>query len=63
MGVYLIQDGVFKYVNPKFAELKADEDLRDEIIEQVNKIDRLIEKLDKGWIESEKVREFLRSSK
>ncbi len=45
------------------AELKIDSNLRDMIVEQVNKIDRLIEKLDKGWIESEKVREFLRSSK
>ncbi len=45
------------------AELKADRSLRDMIVEQVSKIDRLIEKLDKGWIESEKVREFLRNSK
>ncbi|RLI82939.1 hypothetical protein DRP07_04295 [Archaeoglobales archaeon] len=44
------------------AELKADGKLRSEIVEQVDKIDRLIQKLDRGWLESEKVREFLRKS-
>ncbi|MBO8183590.1 MAG: PAS domain S-box protein [Archaeoglobus sp.] len=42
------------------AELKASEELRREITEQVDRIERLIQRLDRGWLESESVREFLR---
>jgi PAS domain S-box-containing protein len=42
------------------AEIKASEELRREIAKQVEKIERLIKKLDTGWLESERVKEFLR---
>lgn len=35
-------------------------DITDRIIHQVREIDRIITKLDKGWIESEKVRDFIK---
>jgi PAS domain S-box-containing protein len=35
-------------------------DISDKIILQAREIDRIINQLDKGWIESEKVREFIR---
>lgn len=37
VGVYLIQDGIFKYVNPRFAEIFGYE--RDEIINKLSPID------------------------
>jgi len=41
-------------------ELKVeDEELLREIMEQINKIDKVCDKLEKGWVETEKVREFL----
>ncbi|MBN1431153.1 MAG: transporter substrate-binding domain-containing protein [Methanomicrobiaceae archaeon] len=36
------------------------EDSKDVIFEQVQKIDEIINKLDRGWMESAKIREFLR---
>ena len=41
-------------------ELKVeDEELLREIMEQIYKIDKVCDKLEKGWVETEKVREFL----
>jgi PAS domain S-box-containing protein len=43
------------------AELKVDnKEVAGEIIEQVERIEELCEKLESGWLESEKVRQFLR---
>ncbi|RLI75326.1 hypothetical protein DRP05_14990 [Archaeoglobales archaeon] len=42
------------------AELKADRETAGQIIKQVERINNIIKRLDEGWIESEKIREFLR---
>ncbi len=39
-----------------------DEEVRKKIIEQIKRIEKLIRDLDRGWIESEMIREFLRRS-
>ncbi len=43
-----------------YAEMFGDDELRKKIQEQIKKMEEVIEKLEKGWLESEKVREFLR---
>ena len=35
-------------------------DSKDIILDQVNRIDALVKRLDQGWVESSKIREFLR---
>ena len=45
-----------------YAELKIeDERMNKRILNQVDRIEDLIEGLDKGWIDSEDTKEFLRS--
>ena len=36
-----------------------EENLADNIVKQITVIDQIVDKLDKGWIESEKIRNFL----
>ncbi len=46
------------------AELSIrDQKVRNAIVESVEKIDEVLKKLDEGWLESEKIREFLRASR
>jgi two-component system response regulator len=43
------------------AELRVrDPDVAERIIEQVRRIDEIIGRLDKGWLESEEIRKFLK---
>ncbi|RLI79056.1 hypothetical protein DRP05_05365 [Archaeoglobales archaeon] len=42
------------------AETKMDVDVADMTIEQIKRIVDVIKKLDEGWIESEKIKEFLK---
>jgi PAS domain S-box-containing protein len=46
------------------AEIKGDEisEISELIIQQVGRIEKIIKQLDEGWIESERVREFLKKS-
>jgi len=68
-----IEDNIYKFAilvdeikNPLMAILSAteqsveDERTKEIIIQQVNRIMEIVRQLDRGWIESEKVREFLR---
>ena len=68
-----IEDNIYKFAilvdeikNPLMAilglaeEKVEDEEVRRKIIEQVERIKNIVKKLDEGWLESEKVREFLR---
>jgi PAS domain S-box-containing protein len=46
------------------AELEVEnKETVEKIIEQVERIDEVIKKLDEGWLESEEIREFLKTSK
>ncbi|WP_052959124.1 PAS domain S-box protein [Methanoculleus sediminis] len=42
------------------ADLMDDEEAAEKVREQVRRIDRIVGQLDRGWIESRKIREFLR---
>jgi regulator of replication initiation timing len=43
------------------AELSVEnDDAKKRLLECVSKIDTIVSKLDKGWVESEKIREFLK---
>ncbi|WP_290597401.1 MULTISPECIES: PAS domain S-box protein [unclassified Archaeoglobus] len=42
------------------AELEANEKVREKILKQVAKINELIRSLDEGWLESERMRDYLR---
>ncbi len=42
------------------AELETHDKVREKILEQVKRIDELVSRLDKGWLESEKVSRYLR---
>ena len=67
-----IEDNIYKFAilvdeikNPLTAILGVAEDIKDEkikrvIVEQVERIRDIVHKLDEGWIESERVREFLK---
>ncbi|ADC65511.1 putative PAS/PAC sensor protein [Ferroglobus placidus DSM 10642] len=68
-----IEDNIYKFAilvdeikNPLTAimglaeEKVEDEEVKKKIIEQVERIKNIVKKLDEGWLESEKVREFLR---
>jgi two-component system response regulator len=41
-------------------ELKADEELRKKVLEQVIRIQDVVRRLDQGWLESETIRNFLK---
>ena len=41
-------------------ELETDGETREKILAQVQRIDKLISKLDKGWLESERISRYLR---
>ena len=38
----------------------SDDDVSEPVIEQVRAIDDIVHRLDQGWLESEKIREYLR---
>jgi len=44
------------------AELNLDEKTAKKIIEQIERINRVIKELDEGWVESEKIKDFLRKT-